>query len=162
MRLLLLALASVLMLLPAFTFADDAKELKVIAKAKEVTQENSIGPIVINKQAPALIRSAEELVAASKKAKSAKDPEVQKEMTTALAKLLKVEGIDWSKQMVLVGVVESFDSLKPDGKVLTATYTRYYERPAPAVLPSPKVAVLTERFEGEVKFVPKPKDDKEE
>ena len=43
-----------------------------------------------------VIRSAEQLVALSSKADSAKDPAVQKEMETDLARLLQMDAIDWS------------------------------------------------------------------
>jgi hypothetical protein len=157
LRLWLSILAGSFVLLPATAHGDDAKELKTIATAKEVTRGYAIGPIVLDKKSQTVIRSAEELVDMSNKAKSAKDPEVQKEMTSALAKLLKVEDIDWSKQMIVVGVVESIDSMKADGKVLTVNYTPYIQRPIRAVPAPPKVMVLTERVEGEVKFVPSEK-----
>lgn len=143
-----------LFFIPALSFADEAKELKILAKEKVVDKDRNIGPVVLNKITPIVIRSAEELVAASLKAKSAKDEDVQKEMVAAVAKLLKVDAIDWKKQMLVVGVAESIDSAKPDGKTLTVTYTRYVERPTRAVQPWPKVMALTERFDGEVKFVP--------
>jgi hypothetical protein len=150
-------LAASLAIWPAASHGEDAKELKIIATFKEVTDLNGIGPIAFKTKNLAVIRSAEELVAASNKAESAKDSDVQKEMTTAMAKLLKVDAIDWSKQMIMVGVVEGFDSLKSDGKKLTVTYSRYNERPLRFVPPFPKVVVLTERFESEVKFVPSEK-----
>jgi hypothetical protein len=76
-------------------------------------------------------------------------------MVAELAKLLKVESIDWKKQMVVAGIVESFDSIQSDGKVLTVMFTRFDERPARAILPVHKVVLLVERVEGEAKFVPK-------
>lgn len=156
-------LTAILSAAPAF--ADEPKELKVLASAKETTREYSIGPVAFQKAGMVAIRSAEELVAASDKPKKAKDPAVQKEMEQALAKLLKVEAIDWSKQMVVaVNIAEVIDSVKTDGRVVTVTFTRHIERPSRAVLPLPKVAVLVERADGEVKFVPKdpPKKDPKE
>jgi hypothetical protein len=72
-----------------------------------------------------VLRSAQELVAHSSKPDSAKDLEVRKEMESALAKFLKLESIDWSKQMVLAvrGVPGTkadrvhFDSLRVEGSV---------------------------------------------
>jgi len=149
-----------LLLSPVVASADDAKELKILANAKVSTKERNIGPVVLNKLTPVIIRSAEELAAATQKAKSAKDADVQKEIEAEVAKLLKVDAIDWKKQMIVAGVAESFDSAKSDGKVLTVTFTKYVERPTRAVLPWPKVMSLVERFEGEVKFVPKETKDK--
>jgi hypothetical protein len=153
-------LATALALATAPAYAEEGKELKVAASAKETSREYRIGPVSFTNSSIVLIRSAEELVAASDKPASAKDPAVQKEMTAALAKVLKVEAIDWKKQMVVAGIAESVDSLKVAGNVLTVNYTRHYERPVRAVLPKPKVVVLAERFEGgEVKFVPKASKD---
>ena len=53
---------------------------------------------------------AEELVGVTSKAKSAKDPDVQKEMEAELAKLLKVDAIDWNKQIVLGVISMAFGS----------------------------------------------------
>jgi len=155
LRLWLPILAVSLYLLPAPVCGDDAKELKIIATAKDFSRVNSIGPITLKPGSLAVIRSAEELVAASNKAESAKEPAAQKEIESALAKLLKVDAIDWNKQMVMAAIAQGFDSLKSDGKVLTATYLPYIERPLRATPQPPKVLVLTERFEGQVKFVPK-------
>lgn len=102
-----------------------------------------------------MIRSAEELVALTDKAKSAKDPAVQKEMVAELAKLLKVDAIDWNKQIVLGVIGEGFDSLNTNGKVLTVTFIPFKERVGRSVPPAPKVLLLIERFEGEVQFVKK-------
>jgi hypothetical protein len=140
-------------ILPATTRGEDAKELETIATAKGNSRSASIGSFQLKRDG-VVIRSAEELVALTSQAKSAKDPEVQKEMEAELAKLLKVDGIDWSKQTVL-GVIGGFDSLKIDDKVLTATYVPFKEPGGRVVPETPKILVLTERFEGEVKFVPK-------
>jgi hypothetical protein len=134
--------------------AEDARELRIIASAHDNSRDFSLGPVQI-KAGSVVIRNAAELVAASSKAGSAKEPAVQKELEAELAKLLKVEAIDWNKQMVLAVRGNGFDSLKVEGKVLTATFVPHYERPVRAILPWPKALVLTERFEGEVKFVPR-------
>ena len=108
-----------------------------------------------------MIRSAEELVAHSGKPKSAKDAAVQKAMEAELTKLLEVERIDWSKQMVLAVRGEPgtradrvhFDSLKVEGKVLTVAW-KVKQRPPHAGLGTPIALILVERFDGEVKFGP--------
>jgi hypothetical protein len=135
---------------------DPTKELKTIATAKDRARSSSFGPFWI-KRPGVVIRSAEELVALTNKAASAKDVTVQKAMENELAKLLKVDAIDWSKQTVLGIIGESFESLKCDGKVLTATFVPYDETVTRAIPPTPKVLVLIDRVEGEVKFVPKKK-----
>lgn len=148
-------LTASIFLLPIPAQADDAKDLKIIATAKEVTVHITIGPFELKRRDLVVIRSAEELVAASTKAASAKDPAVQKELTGALAKLLKVDAIDWNKQMVVFGIADGMDSLKSDGKTLAVTYLRHPEQLARRIQPYPKILVLTERFEGDVKFTPK-------
>jgi hypothetical protein len=150
----LLAVAWLVLSAPAH--AEDAKELKPIATAKDLySRSASIGSFQLKREG-VVIRSAEELVALTGKAKSAKDPAVQKEMEAELAKLLKVDAIDWNKQIVLGVIGEGFDSLNTDGKVLTATFVPFKE-PAPArsIPRTPKVLVLIERFGGDVKFVMK-------
>ena len=105
-----------------------------------------------------VIRSAEELVALTEKAKSAKDPAVQKAIEAELAKFLKVESIDWSKQMVLVaqghpshgerGSIK-FDSPKVEGKLL-GSHWKQEKRAAgrPPYYGPPMGFALVERFEG--------------
>jgi hypothetical protein len=154
-RLGLAILASALVLLPASLRGDDPKELKIQAIAKDLSEGTYLGPIRLKSVGPIVIRSAEELVAASGKPTAAKDLAVQKEMEAALAKLLKVEAIDWRKQMILVGIVQGFETLASDGKVLTVTILPFNERPTRAPQKYPKELILTERFEGDVKFVPK-------
>jgi hypothetical protein len=141
-------------LLPAMVFAQDpTKELKSIATAKDRERTSNFGPFWV-KRPGVIIRSAEDLVGLTNNPKAAKDPMVQKGMEAVLAKLLKVESIDWSKHMVLGVIGESFESLKIDGKVLTAMFVPFNETVTRAIPPTPKVLVLIERFEGEVKFVP--------
>jgi hypothetical protein len=141
-------------ILPATTRAQDARHVKPIATAKGDSRDGRLGPFEIKRNG-VVVRNAEELVALSSKAKSATDSAVQKEMEVELARLLKVETIDWKKQMVLAVISERFESLTTDGKVLTATYPPYKDPLALAVPPTPKVLVLIERFDGEVKFVQK-------
>ena len=145
-----------LMILPATARAQDTKDVKAIATAKDSSRNGSFGPFYLKREG-AVIRNAEELVASSVRAKFAKDPEVQKAMEAELAKILKVDAIDWSKQMVLGVIGEGFDPVTIDGKVLTATFVPFEERPMRAIPPIPKTLLLVERFEGEVKFVAKKK-----
>jgi hypothetical protein len=141
-------------ILPTPLSAQDVTDLKPIAAAKDLSRGENIGPFLMKREG-VVIRSAEELVALSSKAKSAKDPAVQKEMEAELAKLLKVDAIDWKKQIVLGVIGPELVSLKSDGKVLMATYVPYTERPARSIPQIPKILVLIDRFEGEVKFLPK-------
>src|SRR5262245_13407804 len=148
------AFLAVCLVLPAAALADDAKDVKPIATAKGDSRDGRLGPFEIKRHGVA-IRSAEELVALTSKAKSATDQAVQKEMEAELAKLLKVESIDWKKQMVVAVISGRFESLTTDGTALTATFVPYKEPLALVVPPTSKVMVLVERFEGEVKFVQK-------
>jgi hypothetical protein len=145
---------AVWLILPTMARAEDTKELKPTATAKDKSRSASIGSFQL-KTDGVVVRSAEELVGLTSKAKSAKDPAVQKEMEAELAKLLKVDAIDWKKQMVLGVIGEEFDSLKTDGKVLTATFVPFKEPPVRSIPATPKILVLIDRVEGEVKFVKK-------
>jgi hypothetical protein len=139
--------------------AEDAQELKIIASVQDSVKEAAIGPVQLADYGGVAIRSAEELVALSSKAKSAKDLAVQKEIESELAKLLDVDAIDWSKQMVLAVRGEPgtkadrvhFDSLKVEGKVLTVAW-KVKQRPPHAGPGTPIGLILVERFDGEVKF----------
>jgi hypothetical protein len=147
--------------LPAPLRADDAKELKIIASARDSPRAAAIGPVQLKDYGGVVIRSAEELVASSSKAKSAKDPAVQKEVEAELAELLAVDAIDWSKQMVLAVRGEPgtkadrvhFDALKIEGKVLTVAW-KVKQRPPHAGPGTPIALILVERFDGDVKFGP--------
>src|SRR4051794_986447 len=81
--------------------AEEARELKILATAQDSPRADNIGPVRLNNVGGIVIRSAEELVAASAKAGSAKDAVVQGEILAELAKLLQVDGIDWSTQMIV-------------------------------------------------------------
>jgi hypothetical protein len=144
------------LVVPAAAGADDTKDVKAIATAKDVARSASFGPIRLKKEG-VVIRSAEELVALTAKATAANDPAVQKETEAEVAKLLQVEAIDWAKRMILGVIGEEVESLKSDGKALTVSYVPFKEPLARAIPKTPKVLVLVERFEGEVKFVPKKK-----
>lgn len=141
--------------------AGEGKEWKVIATAQDSQRECDIGPVRLNAYGGVVIRSGEELVARSGKPAAAKDPATQNAMTVELAKLLDIDSIDWSKQMVLAVRGEPgtkadrvhFESLTVDGKVLTVAWT-VKQRPPHAGLGTPIAVLLVERFDGEVKFVP--------
>jgi hypothetical protein len=141
--------------------AEDGSEVKIIASAPDSPREANIGPVQLNGYGGLVIRSAEELVAHSSKADSAKDPAVQKEIEAELTKLLDVDAIDWSRQMVLAvrGVPGTkadrvhFDSLKVEDKVLTVAW-RVRQRPPHAGPGTPTALILVPRFDGEVKFTP--------
>lgn len=150
-----LALATV----PALVRAESPRELTVIATAQDSPREASIGPVQLSTYGGVVIRSAEELVATSGKPGSAKDAAVQKEMSKELAKLLDVDAIDWSKQMVLAVRGEPgtkadrvhFDSITVEGKLLTVAW-KVKQRPPHAGPGTPIALVLVDRFDGEVKF----------
>jgi hypothetical protein len=113
-------------ILPAPLGAEDAKDLKPGVKIVMTH-----GPLAYKPQI-LVIRSPEELVAHSSKALQSKDRKVQQEMSSTLAKLFKVDAIDWDKQMV-VGIMTgggrgdagnlAFGSILLQGKSLTVHYT---------------------------------------
>src|SRR5262249_53683215 len=128
--------------------AEEPRELKIIARH----QRSSIEPVQL-KSGDAVIRNAEELVALSSKPDAAKDAAVQKEMEAALAKLLNVKAIDWTKHMVLVlardrqetgDVGITIDSLKVEGRVLTVAWK---QKAAARTVGYPKALLLVERFD---------------
>ena len=133
----------------------EPKELKAVAKVSFV---GGIGPISVSKAETLVVRSIEELVAASAKGRQAKDPDIQKEVEKQLATALKVEKIDWRTQMVVVvstdlgspyratPIVELV-SLKVSGEKLILTmandkkqYSEYGQYPG--------IVVLVERHDG--------------
>lgn len=142
-------------MIPTTLCAEEPKDLKVIA-----TLTDWGGRIEHKKEDSGIvIRSAEELFANSKKdPTSKKDPATPKAMEAELAKFLKVDSIDWDKQMIVAvnghkvgsGSIK-FESLKTQDKVLTVTW-KLEERPALG-FSIPAGLVLAERFDGEVKFV---------
>jgi hypothetical protein len=117
----------------------------------------------------AVIRTAEEAaVAMGVSADKAKLADAQKEATEQLAKRFKVEGIDWSKQMVVVatggrkntgGYSVEFTGLEVEAKALTVKWKLNAPKPGSPVtqaITHPAAAALVERFDGEVKFDPPP------
>ena len=147
--------------LPAPLGAEDARELKILASAQDSPRAASIGPVYLKDLGGVVIRNAAELVVLSSKPKAAQDPAVQKAMEAELARLLEVDAIDWSNQMVLAVRGEPgtkadrvhFDSLKVEGKVLTVAW-KVRQRPPHAGPGTPIALILVERFDGEVKFAP--------
>jgi hypothetical protein len=141
--------------------AEAAREVTIIASAQDSPRATSIGPVQLNDYGGVVIRSAEDLVAHSNKPDSAKDQAIQKEMAAELSKLLQVDAIDWSKQMVLAVRGEPgtkadrvhFDSLRVEGKALTVAW-KVKQRPPHAGPGTPIALILVERFDGEVKFAP--------
>ena len=141
-------------ILPGPLGAGDVKDLK--PRAKIVMAH---GPLAYKPQLRLVIRSAEQLVAKSSKPLKSKDREVQQEMSSALAKLFKVDAIDWDKQMV-VGIMTgggrgdagslAFVSFLRQGKTLTV----YYIGPAfpDHTCASNSGLALIPRFDGQVKF----------
>lgn len=141
-------------------------ELKVLAQRHFVS---SFGPISATKAESLVVRSVEELVAASAVGRKAKDPaaaqkdaDIQKEVEKQLMAVLMVEKIDWQKQMVILATTDLgaayrttpqviLVSLKVSGEKLTITvangqseygaYGRY-----------PGVAAIVERHDGKVEF----------
>lgn len=140
---------------------EEPKELKVVAQRSFV---DSLHPISASKADTLIVRSAEELVAASAQGHGAKhptaqkDPGVQREVEKQFASALKVEKIDWNTQMIVVASTDSgaagrvnpkveLVSLKASGGKLTLTlanategsggYGRY-----------PGVVAIVERHEG--------------
>jgi hypothetical protein len=109
-----------------------------------------------------VIRSAKELAAAEG---GKGDPAVA---GARLAKLLKVDSIDWDKQMIIVisgGVQRSggysveLKKLAAADKTLTVHWTLNRPKPGQPVtlaLTHPMLTVLVERFDGEVRFDPPP------
>ena len=144
-------------MIPSTARPQAPKEPKVIATFGE-----PYGPIQIKKTDTGIvIRDAEELVSHSNKPGAAKDASVQKAMEAELAKLLKVERIDWSKQMILAvnghgsgdgsGTIR-FGALKIEDKILTVPW-RQENRPSLGIV-TPRGMILVDCFIGEVKFVP--------
>jgi len=140
--------------------AEEPKEPKIIASA------SASEPFLVRLKkddSGVVIRSAEELVAHSGKPDSAKDSAVQKAMEAELAKFLKVEGIDWGKQMVLAvqghpsngerGSIK-FDPPKVEGKTLPVFWKQEHSPTRATYRGPPTGFALVERFEGEVTFLP--------
>lgn len=144
-------------------------ELKIIAQRHFISQNDKAPPICFTKVAekPLVIRNAEELAAiswkgqeAKDKAKAQKDPVLQKEVQDLLTKALKIEKIDWEKQMVLVVSDKlayrvpskwEFAPLNVNGDTLTVIVNGT-EKKDYVGSGSPWAVALVERFNGKVEF----------
>jgi hypothetical protein len=118
-----------------------------------------------------VLRDAEGAAALFEPLKPAKwtDPATQKEATAKLAKLFKVDSINWSKQMMLLveagqrktgGYSVEVTGLEVKDQVLTVKWKVNEPKPGSPVSPEPTfpgAALLVERFEGKVTFDPLPK-----
>jgi hypothetical protein len=155
---------------PAPAKAEGRRGLKVFAQAPFHDRHYHIGPLAFDRPAKALVlRSAEELAAATRKAKAAKGGDLhknaafQKATRDEVAKLLGVKSIDWGRQMVVAfnwgrfrfkKEVE-FLSFDVEGKTLTVRW-RLNELGAAGYISAPRGIALVERFEGDVRFDPPP------
>src|SRR5262249_23636384 len=93
----LLAVVCLAALLLSSGRAGEPNDLKILASFGEPS-----GPIRLKKEdTGVVIRSPQELASHSSKPDAAKDADFQKKMAAEVAKLLKVDSIDWSKQMIL-------------------------------------------------------------
>ena len=141
--------------------AEEAREVEIIASAQDGSSAARIGPVLLEAPGGYVIRSAEQLAARSNKADSAKDPGVQKEIEAELARLLQMDAIDWSKQMVLAVRGEPgtkadtirFDSIKVENGVMTVAW-KVRPRPPHAGPGTPIALILVDRINGEVRFAP--------
>jgi formylglycine-generating enzyme len=142
-------------------WAQEPKELKILASASDSS------PLLVGLKQDdngVVIRGAEELVGVLSKTKSAKDPVVQKEIEADLARRLKVDRIDWSKQMVLAvqgsatrgeyGSIK-FDSPYIKDKVLVVPYHQENRTYRAAYQGPPTGFALVQSFEGRVNFLPR-------
>lgn len=141
---------------------ETAKELKVFARAAwEFERADPDGP----KEGKTLVlRSAAELVAATPfRERDAAQEVVEKQATAHLTRALKVGGIDWAKQMLVVvtaglkptgGYRVEISAVRAADKTATVRWAVQPPRGAAAdVLTHPGQVALVERFDGKVAFV---------
>jgi formylglycine-generating enzyme required for sulfatase activity len=141
------------------TLRGQEPKLKIIASTSDTE------PVLIRLKkdnSGVVIRSAQELVAHGPKPDVAKPPTAPKEAEAGLAMRLKVDKIDWGKQMILAvqgrptrGEAGSirFDAPKITGKVLRIMWTQQH-RVTRAPNQGPPIGIaLVDRFEGEVRFL---------
>lgn len=140
-------------------------------KGEKGGEPNEGGKLKVHAQTPArqgntsgVVRSAKELAE-----RAGSTPE---EATANLAKALKVEKIDWDKQMVVVisggvqrtgGYSVALQGLDVKDKTLTVRWKLNTPRPGGIVtqaLTHPALTVLVDRFDGEVRFDPPPPTNK--
>ncbi len=174
-----LAVIAATFVVPMVPLASGAepKELKIIAQRSFVSESDGAPPISFVRPAekpvePLVIRSVEDLAAASTKGRQAKDPaaakkdpDLQKEVEGLLAKALKVEKIDWEKQMVVAASEKQayrvppkweFASLKLDGEKLIVEM-RSESGKGYGSYGTPWAVAVVERFDGKVEFKGLPK-----
>ncbi len=147
--------------IPSRCKASRQSMLKVFAKVGlGGTSDGRIGPLGASGRTQLVIHSAKDL-AANAAPKKAKDPAFQKEVEAQLAKLLKVDAIDWDKQMVVAiwgGAARvhhqeiAFHSFTVKGNALTVTWNETGSW-LPGCTRARGVA-LVERFNGPVLFNP--------
>jgi hypothetical protein len=150
-----LALAGLLVALSGPLRAAEPRELTILASAYDSPRADHIGPVRLDGYGGIAIRGPDDLAA------HAANPGDRKALEAELAKILDVDGIDWTKQMVLAVRGEPgtkadrihFDSLRVEGGVLTVSWT-LKQRPPHAGAGTPIALVLVERVAGEVKFGP--------
>jgi hypothetical protein len=118
-----------------------------------------------------VIRSAEDLAKAAGLNKP-EDEKAQKQATATVAKALKMEDIDWKKQMVLVvsggmkrsgGFKIEISKIDVADNVLTVHWkliTPGPRSPVTATITHPAQTIVVERFEGKVAFDPPGAKDK--
>lgn len=138
-----------------------AMEPKVLARASWPYAKAD--PNAPKKGELAVIRNAAELTAREPWSNlDAPQPVVEKKATDEVAKLLKVDGIDWNKQMLILvtagpkssgGWKVNIDSLKVDGKTLKVSWSATAPKGfATAAFTHPGQIILVERFDGPVTF----------
>ena len=138
--------------------AEESKELKIIASASD----SSPFLIRLKDDGGIVIRSAQELVAQITSPDAAKGPESRKAIEAEVARRLRVEAIDWSKQMILAvqgrptrgeyGAIK-FDSPRIEGKVLVVQWKQENRAFRASYQGPPSGLALVERFEGEATFL---------
>jgi hypothetical protein len=129
-------------------------------KAVKVLAETAAPPVAPKDGKPLVIRNAKELM----QAQGGKGDE--EAATAALAKALKVDGIDWNKQMVLVlsggqrrtgGYSVQVKGIEVKGDTLTVRWEVKGPPPGSFVtqaLTHPSKTLLVERFDGTIRFDP--------
>jgi hypothetical protein len=155
LQLAVACLAAAWAVLPAPLGAEEAKDLKPGARIVMAP-----GPLAYKPRLRLVIRSAEEFVAHSSRPRKSRDRAVQQEMSAALAKLFKVDAIDWDRQMVVAIMTGggrgdagnlAFVSFLVRGQSLTVHYT------GPAfpghTCASNTGLALIPRLDGKVQFV---------
>src|ERR1051326_2080693 len=131
--------------------SDKPKLLKPTAQATWNVPDLSIAKVQ-----PGVARSDEELVKLTG----------NKDASTDFAKRFKVDAIDWKKQMVVIvsdgqkptgGYSVTFDQVEAEGTTLTVRWKIAKPEPVgivPQIVTNPGLAILVDRFEGDVKFAP--------